>query len=191
MGHCLSKKDEIKLQERKKSKSFDSDLAVNKLGIEDFHVKNLIGTGANSDVFLVMSRRNLKHYAMKIIKKNTLKSNTDIKHALMERKILEKLSHPFLIKFYFAFQTKYKLHLVLEYTQGGDLYNYLLKKDGMPEKDCRFYAAEILCALEYLHKHEIIFRGLKPEDVLIDAEGHIKLTDFGLAKYQYSTSRTF
>lgn len=112
-------------------------------------------------------------------------------HIKMERKVLEKLSHPFLIKFYYAFQTKRRLNLILEYVQGGDLYSHLNKKGTIPEDDCKFYAAEILWALEYLHKNDLIFRGLKPEDVLIGADGHIKVTDFGLAKSKDSLTSTF
>lgn len=162
-----------------------------RVGLKDFKIKSLIGSGSTSKVFLAMKIANSKHYAIKIIQKSDIKKKEEIKHINAERKMLEDLNHPFLIKFYYAFQTGQRLHLILEFAAGGDLFTYLMKQKVIPEEHCKFYAAEILLALEYLHKNGVIFRGLKPEDVLLDSRGHVKLTDFGLAKSTKSKSSTF
>lgn len=121
----------------------------------------------------------------------TSSGNNETNHVRKERLILERLRHPFLVKFYQAFQTKHKLHLILEFANGGDLYTHLNARKNIPDDNARFYAAEIICALQYLHENGIIFRGLKPEDVLLESSGHIKLSDFGLAKSEDSMTSTF
>ena len=142
-------------------------------------------------MFLVQNRANRKHYAMKVMNKNDDNVKSEIRHIQNERMVLEKLKHPFLVRFYQAFQTKTKLHLVLEFANGGDLYSQLNTRSKFTEECARFYAAEIVLALEYLHDNNIIYRGLKPEEVLLDVNGHIKLSDFGLAKDENTSSATF
>ena len=97
-------------------------------------------------------------------------------------RILEKIDHPFIVNLRYAFQTQKKLYMVLEYVCGGDLFQHLSLVEVLSEERARFYAAEIYLALAFLHSHSIVYRDLKPENVLIDLEGHVKLTDFGLAK---------
>jgi serine/threonine protein kinase len=108
-----------------------------------------------------------------------------------ERMILEKIKHPFVVGLTYAFQTGYTLYLILELANGGDLYNHITRMKQLPEDHWRFYAAEILVGLEYLHQNKIIYRGLKPEDVLLDKDGHIKLSDFGLARSSEDITSTF
>ncbi len=97
-------------------------------------------------------------------------------------RILEKIDHPFIVGLRYAFQTPDKLYMALDYISGGDLFQHLILAQFFTEERARFYAAEIYLALSFLHSKNIIYRDLKPENVLIDAAGHIKLTDFGLAK---------
>lgn len=160
-------------------------------GLQDYKFKTCIGSGSTSVVYLAENVTNHKHYAIKVIQKRDIRDQKEIDHIREERKMLENLNHPFLIRFHHAFQTGSRLHLILEFANGGDLFGYLLKQKLIPESHCKFYAAEILTALEYLHENGIIFRGLKPEDVLLDSCGHVKLSDFGLAKSVESTSSTF
>ena len=103
-------------------------------------------------------------------------------NTIAERLILEKLSHPFITKLHYAFQTPEKLYFVIDFLNGGELFYHLRREQRFSEERARFYAAEILLALECLHKNNIIYRDLKPENVLLDSKGHIKLTDFGLSK---------
>jgi len=97
-------------------------------------------------------------------------------------RILEKIDHPFIVGLKYAFQTKEKLYMILEYVCGGDLFQHLSMCEIFTESRARFYAAEIYLALSFLHSKNIVYRDLKPENILIDSAGHIKLTDFGLAK---------
>jgi serine/threonine protein kinase len=104
---------------------------------------------------------------------------------------LGHINHPFIVSLKFAFQTPAKFYLGLEYVPGGELFHYMQTQGMLALEDVRLYMAEICLALDYLHGQGIIYRDLKPENVLIDADGHVKLTDFGLAKdlgHQSSTA---
>ena len=119
---------------------------------------------------------------MKMLRKEHVVKRNQVEHTKTERNVLEAVSHPFIVNMIYAFQTPKKLYFVLEYCPGGELFFHLSRAARFSEGRCRFYAQEILLAIEYLHKHDIVYRDLKPENVLLDAEGHVKLTDFGLSK---------
>jgi len=119
---------------------------------------------------------------MKVIDKKYVVEKNEVQHTISERNILTKVNHPFIMKLFYAFQTEDKLYLVLEYVNGGELYYHLQLSGHFTPDRARFYAAEMVLAMEYLHKNGIIYRDLKPENVLIDGDGHIKITDFGLSK---------
>ena len=120
-------------------------------------------------------------FAMKILSKQHLVKRRQIERTRTERKVLSVVDHPFIMKLHYAFQTDDKLYLVLDYCPGGELFFHLSRFRRFPERVARFYAAELLLAIGHLHKRGIIYRDLKPENVLLDAEGHVKLGDFGLA----------
>lgn len=119
---------------------------------------------------------------MKILKKTHLVKRRQIERTRTERKVLSAVNHPFIMKLHYAFQSPEKLYLVLDYCPGGELFFHLSRFRRFPERVARFYSAELLLAIGHLHKRGIIYRDLKPENVLLDAEGHVKLGDFGLAK---------
>jgi serine/threonine protein kinase len=119
---------------------------------------------------------------MKILKKEMLNKQNQVVHTKTEREILEKITHPFVVKLHYAFQTNEKLYLVTDYMPGGDIFYHLRKEGYFSEERTRFYICEIILALEHLHKNKIIYRDLKPENILLDKDGHIRLTDFGLSK---------
>ncbi len=96
--------------------------------------------------------------------------------------ILERLNNPFIVKLHFAFQTPERLYFVIDFLNGGELFFHLRKETRFGENRAKFYAAEIILALECLHQNGIIYRDLKPENVILDQYGHLKLTDFGLSK---------
>lgn len=154
---------------------------------QDFEGIGQLGKGSFGQVFLVKYRGNGKLYAMKILNKdrifgkNYVETNL-VKYAYTERNILSTIQHPFIVKLNFAFQTPEKLALVMDYCAGGDLGHQLAKDKKFSEEKAKFYICEILLALEELHSHGIIFRDLKPENVVLDSEGHAHLTDFGLSK---------
>jgi serine/threonine protein kinase len=106
----------------------------------------------------------------------------ELEHAKAEKSVLQKLVHPFLVNLNYSFQTPDKLYFVMDYINGGELFYHLQKDKRFPEDRARFYLAEIACGLEYLHSNGVIYRDLKPENLLLTGDGHICLTDFGLAK---------
>jgi len=104
-----------------------------------------------------------------------------VEHTLAERKVMETISHPFLMKLHFAFQNKTRLYFVMDYLPGGEIF-FHLSKHRFGLKKTTFYVAEIALGLGHLHDNNIIYRDLKPENILLDSGGHVRITDFGLAK---------
>ena len=161
------------------------------VNLDDFIIVKVIGRGSFGKVYLVRKKDDNKYFAMKTLKKDQIirknqKENTKgkvhkVTH-IAERMILEKISHPFIVKLHYAFQTPEKLYFVIDFLNGGELFYHLRREGRFTEERTRFYSAEIILALECLHKNGIIYRDLKPENVLLDSEGHVKLTDFGLSK---------
>ncbi len=105
-----------------------------------------------------------------------------VERTKIERRVLGYVDHPFLMKLQYAFQTGRKLYLVLDYCPGGELFFHLSRFKRFPESVVRFYSAELVLALQHLHDSGIIYRDIKPENILLDRDGHLKLGDFGLAK---------
>ncbi|XP_069750016.1 ribosomal protein S6 kinase alpha-5-like isoform X2 [Narcine bancroftii] len=157
------------------------------VGMENFELLKVLGTGAYGKVFLVrkVSGHNAgKLFAMKVLKKASIvqKAKT-MEHTRTERHVLEQIRQsPFLVTLHYAFQTDAKLHLILDYVSGGELFTHLYQRDHFSEADVRIYIGEIVLALEHLHKLGIVYRDVKLENVLLDSEGHVVLTDFGLSK---------
>lgn len=149
-----------------------------------FELLRVLGQGSFGKVFLV--RKNTGNdkeclYAMKVLKKATLKVRDRIR-TKMERNILADVEHPFIVRLHYAFQTEGKLYLILDFLRGGDLFTRLSKEVMFTEEDVKFYLAELALALQHLHTLGIIYRDLKPENLLLDSDGHIAVTDFGLSK---------
>lgn len=145
----------------------------------------VLGKGSFGKVVLVQKQSGKERgslFAMKILKKTHLVKRRQIERTRTERKVLSAVNHPFIMKLHYAFQSEDKLYLVLDYCPGGELFFHLSRYRRFPERVARFYGAELLLAIGHLHKRGIIYRDLKPENVLLDADGHIKLGDFGLAK---------
>eukprot|EP00916_Digyalum_oweni_P019226 GHVL01032014.1.p1 GENE.GHVL01032014.1~~GHVL01032014.1.p1 ORF type:complete len:366 (-),score=56.98 GHVL01032014.1:128-1225(-) len=157
-------------------------ISSKKVTLDDFVLLKVIGKGSYGKVMLVRYRTDGSVYAMKMLRKENIVKRNQVEHIKTERSVMEQLSHPFIVELKYAFQTKKKLYFVMEYCPGGELFFHLSRACRFPEQRARFYSAEILLALEHLHKLDIVYRDLKPENVLLDAEGHIKLTDFGLSK---------
>ncbi|KAK5669139.1 hypothetical protein BDV3_003332 [Batrachochytrium dendrobatidis] len=154
-----------------------------KLKIEDLEIRNTLGTGSFGRVHLVKYKASGKHYAMKVLRKTEIIKLRQVEHTLNEKHILEQLNFPFLVQIFGTFQDSNNLYLVLEYVQGGELFSYLRKSGRFSNHVARFYAAQVVMAFDYLHTKDIIYRDLKPENLLIDVFGNIKITDFGFAKF--------
>lgn len=121
-------------------------------------------------------------YAIKTLKKDFIIRTNQVTNTKIERDIMQQITHPFVVKLHFAFQSSDCLYFVTDFLNGGELFFHLCNEIRFSEDRARFYAAEIVLALDHLHKNGIIYRDLKPENVLLDSEGHLKLTDFGLSK---------
>ena len=139
-------------------------------------------------VFLVKEIKTSKMFALKVLKKDNIIKRNQVEHTKTERSVLGYVKHPFIVGMNMAFQSKDKLYFVLDYCAGGELFFHLGKLGKFSESRSRFYAAEIILAISYVHSLDIIYRDLKPENVLLDGTGHIRLTDFGLSKEGISSS---
>ncbi|KAJ2081731.1 Serine/threonine-protein kinase Sgk2 [Coemansia sp. RSA 988] len=164
-----------------------SDLATagqRRVSLDDFQLLSIIGKGSYGKVMLARYKDTGKVMAIKVISKSKLRGRpNEIRRVMSERKVLERtVEHPFLVGLQCAFQTKEKLFFCLDYVNGGELFFHLQRERRFSENRARFYAAEITCALEYLHGMGVVYRDLKPENCLLDADGHVKIVDFGLAK---------
>ncbi|EGT57890.1 hypothetical protein CAEBREN_05553 [Caenorhabditis brenneri] len=156
-------------------------LSKKSIGPDDFELLKVVGKGGYGKVFQARKRDDRQIYALKVVKKPTKKK--DLKHLEDERKVLEHVKSPFLCEMMFSFEVENKLYLVLEFLPGGELFTLLNKKTQLDEEASRFYLAEITLALEHLHDNNVIYRDLKPDNIMLDKNGHIKLTDFGLSKF--------
>lgn len=143
----------------------------------------IIGRGAFGEVRICQHRESREIYAVKKMKKKEMIFKNQVAHVKAERDILVKANNPWIVELKYSFQDDENLYLVMEYLPGGDLMNLLIKKDILTEEESRFYAAEMILSIESVHKLNYIHRDLKPDNVLLDKDGHIKLTDFGLCKH--------
>nr|XP_033341311.1 microtubule-associated serine/threonine-protein kinase 3 isoform X1 [Megalopta genalis]XP_033341312.1 microtubule-associated serine/threonine-protein kinase 3 isoform X1 [Megalopta genalis] len=148
----------------------------------DYEVSKLISNGAYGAVYLVKEKTTRQRFAMKKINKNNLMLRNQVEQVFAERDIMSFTDNPFVVSMYCSFETKKHLCLVMEYVEGGDCANLLKNIGPLPPDMARFYFAETVLAVEYLHSYGIVHRDLKPDNLLITALGHIKLTDFGLSK---------
>ncbi|KAI9748986.1 MAG: serine/threonine protein kinase psk1 [Lichina confinis] len=156
-----------------------------KMSAADFEPLRCLGKGTFGTVILVRHIATGRLYAQKQFRKASLTVHKKlIEQTKTERTILESVnSHPFVVKLYYAFQDHEKLYLILEYAQGGELFTHLVVERMFSEDVAAFYMAEVILALEHLHRNVgIVYRDLKPENVLLDSDGHVLLTDFGLSK---------
>uniref|UniRef100_A0A0G4G069 Protein kinase domain-containing protein n=1 Tax=Chromera velia CCMP2878 TaxID=1169474 RepID=A0A0G4G069_9ALVE len=155
-----------------------------KLTIGDFDLRTTVGTGTFGRVRVVKVKGSADRtpLAMKILKKSEVIRLKQVEHVKAEKAILQMIEHPFIVNLITAFQDERRLFMVMEYINGGELFSYLRRQGRLPDQDGRFYASEIVSAFEYLHSMNIVYRDLKPENLLIDAVGHVKITDFGFAK---------
>ncbi|XP_016282691.2 mucin-16-like isoform X2 [Monodelphis domestica] len=165
------------------------------LGLQDFDLIRVIGRGSYAKVLLVRLKKNDQIYAMKVVKKKFVHDHENTNWVQTEKHVFEQASsNPFLVGLHSCFQTRSHLFLVIEYVNGGDLLFHMQRKNKLPEEHTRFYAAEICIALNFLHERGIIYRDLKLDNILLDTEGHIKLTDYGICKEGLGpgdTTRTF
>ncbi|XP_078615162.1 protein kinase C iota type-like isoform X14 [Branchiostoma floridae x Branchiostoma japonicum] len=153
------------------------------IGLDEFDLLRVIGRGSYAKVLMVRLRKTQRIYAMKVVKKELVNDDEDIDWVQTEKHVFETASnHPFLVGLHSCFQTESRLFFVIEFVNGGDLMFHMQRQRKLPEDHARFYAAEISCALNFLHERGIVYRDLKLDNVLLDSDGHVKLTDYGMCK---------
>lgn len=156
----------------------------------DFVQIKPIGVGGFGKVFLVRQKSTGELFALKQLEKSKIKTQAEKEQMLTEKEILIKIDHPFIIKLYHCFQSATKLCYIIEYCSGGELYYHLQHKGKFMLQETLFYLAELILAFGKLHENDIIYRDVKPENILIHSDGHIRLTDFGLSKQNVSWKDT-
>ncbi|BGP58686.1 Cytochrome c oxidase subunit 1 [Rhodotorula sphaerocarpa] len=161
------------------------------LSLGDFDMLDTLGTGTFGRVILVRLRVSPSrpqqtqpyYFALKVLEKNTVVRLRQIEHVNSERSTLAHVNHPFVVNLFCTFQDEANLYMLMEFVQGGELFSHLRRARRFSADVARFYVANLILVLHHLHQQDIIYRDLKPENLLIGGDGHIKVTDFGFAKY--------
>ena len=179
----ISEKDKEKVKKEIYDKEMDKYRKKReKQSIRDYESLEIIGRGAFGEVHVCKEKKTGKIVAVKKIKKSVIETKNQIIHIRNEQLLMSKIKSPWIVDLIASFQEGDYLYLIMDYLPGGDLMNLLIKKDILTENESKFYIAEIICAVESIHKLDCIHRDIKPDNILIDKNGHIKLSDFGLAK---------
>ncbi|CAL4952070.1 unnamed protein product [Urochloa decumbens] len=172
--------DLIKDLERKETEYIR--LKRHKICVDDFELLTIIGRGAFGEVRLCREKTSGNIYAMKKLKKSDMVVRGQVEHVRAERNLLAEVASHCIVKLYYSFQDAEYLYLIMEYLPGGDIMTLLMREDTLTEHVARFYIAETILAIESIHKHNYIHRDIKPDNLLLDKNGHMKLSDFGLCK---------
>jgi len=179
-----------------KSESPQKFLEGKKVSINDFHFLSVLGKGNFGKVMLSEEKSTGNLYAIKVLKKAFIIQNDEVESTKSEKRVFLAANHerhPFLVGLHSCFQTESRIYFVMEYVSGGDLMLHIQRQQ-FSERQARFYACEVLLALEYFHKNDIIYRDLKLDNILLTLDGHIKIADYGLCKenmYYGATTNTF
>ncbi|RXG55493.1 Serine/threonine-protein kinase tricorner [Armadillidium vulgare] len=188
-GLSEDQKHEKRQQHAQKETEF-LRLKRSRLGVDDFEALKVIGRGAFGEVRLVQKKDTGHVYAMKILRKADMLEKEQVAHVRAERDVLVEADHQWVVKMFYSFQDPVNLYLVMEFLPGGDMMTLLMKKDTLSEECTQFYIAETALAIDSIHKLGFIHRDIKPDNLLLDAKGHIKLSDFGLCTGLKKSHRT-
>jgi len=170
-----SELSEIEIKRQKHQ--FDKDLTL-----DDFDIVRTVGTGTFGRVLVVKYLKTEKFYAIKVQKKSEIVRLKQVQHIKNEKNILTSIDHPYIVNLLASFQDASRIYFVMEFVTGGEMFSHLRRARKFDNERAKFYAAQIVSAFAHLHKHDVIYRDLKPENLLIDHDGHVKVTDFGFAK---------
>ena len=165
---------------------------IDEFTYNDFELMTTIGTGTFGRVFLSRVKPSafakttlspFQYYALKVLQKHNIVKLRQVEHVQNEKEILMTLEHPFIVNLLYNFQSSANLYMVMDYVPGGELFSHLRRMGKFSLPMTRFYACELTCAIGYMHDNGVIYRDLKPENLLLSSRGHLKLCDFGFAKY--------
>lgn len=165
-----------------KAKSFQFRAPQENFTIQDFELGKILGVGSYSKVVRARKKDTGAIYALKIMDKKFITKENKTAYVKLERIVLDQLDHPGIIRLFFTFQDTFSLYMALESCEGGELFDQITRKGHLTQDEARFYAAELVDALEYIHGLGLIHRDIKPENLLLSSDGHIKIADFGSVK---------
>uniref|UniRef100_A0A1J3IUR4 non-specific serine/threonine protein kinase n=1 Tax=Noccaea caerulescens TaxID=107243 RepID=A0A1J3IUR4_NOCCA len=165
-----------------RSKSFAFKAPQENFTIKDFELDKIYGVGSYSKVVRAKKKENGAVFALKIMDKKFITKENKTAYVKLERIVLDQLEHPGIVKLFFTFQDNISLYMALESCEGGELFDQITRKGRLSEDEARFYGAEVVDALEYIHNMGLIHRDIKPENLLLTSDGHIKIADFGSVK---------
>lgn len=152
------------------------------LNLPGYEILQTLGKGSYGRVRLIKDLSDNNFYAVKILKKTEIVRRKQVIHLQNELAILKMMKHPFIVNFVMFHQDNYHLYLVLEYVPGGELYSLLRNLGNLEINSVKFYSAQVVSIFESMHSYDIVYRDLKPENVLLNSDGYIKLSDLGFAK---------
>jgi serine/threonine protein kinase len=151
--------------------------------LDDFEIGITLGTGSFGRVRIVTHKSTNSIWALKMLKKAEVIRLQQVEHMISEKSILSRMDHPFIVRLAGTFQDAKYLYMALEYIVGGEFFTHLRRAGRFDHTAARFYASQVVLAFEYMHSSDFIYRDLKPENLLLDKTGYLKITDFGFAKH--------
>lgn len=154
--------------------------------MNSFAAIKVIGKGSYGKVYCVVKKDTGEKYAMKVIKKANMRKMRQLRKVNIEKRVMESMDNPFIMKLNWYFEDQHKACFIMDYLKHGDLLDLMTKIGKFNEEITAFIAAEVVLGVEYLHSQKVVYRDLKPQNILVDHDGHIKLIDFGLAKYNFN-----
>lgn len=177
-----SEEEEQMLRNLERKETEYMRLQRHKIGIDDFEQLTIIGKGAFGEVRLCRAKNTGEIFAMKKLRKSEMLSRGQVEHVRSERNLLVEVDSRCIVKLFYSFQDSDFLYLIMEYLPGGDIMTLLMREDVLSEDVARFYMAESILAIHSIHQHNYIHRDIKPDNLILDKNGHLKLSDFGLCK---------
>jgi len=179
LNDAVKEKMEKKLLEMEEKDAQDRRKKMSK---DDFEMLTIIGRGAFGEVRVCRHKETGNVFAMKVMKKSEMLKKNQVQHIRAERDVLTLADNPWVVRLQYSFQDEANLYLAMDYLQGGDLMTILMKYDILTEEQTRFYIGETALAIQSVHLLNYVHRDLKPDNILLDSKGHVKLSDFGLCK---------
>ncbi|XAR64039.1 Non-specific serine/threonine protein kinase [Bertholletia excelsa] len=177
-----SEEEEEMLRDLERRETEYMRLQRHKVGVDDFEQLTVIGKGAFGEVRLCRAKSTGEVFAMKKLKKSEMLSRGQVEHVRSERNLLVEVDSRCIVKLFYSFQDSDFLYLIMEYLPGGDIMTLLMREDVLSEDVARFYVAESVLAIHSIHQYNYVHRDIKPDNLILDKNGHLKLSDFGLSK---------